>query len=163
MQITDLRAKDLVEEITGEVPEQLQIREDEDPWSITFDRNQPLSVRFDENHVTIAVRGREFTRGDQALRQIIQIAATYQLEAINGRVRLSRLGDLDVTFPTKEGGRLSLQELRDKTFMTNKFEGLFRQEISGEGLALPGRWQQLGDLSLEYVAAEDGWLSLGWN
>ena len=163
MVITDVRAKELVEEVTGEVPEQLQIKPDEDPWSITFDRAQPLTLRFDDDQVTIALRGRQFTRGDQPLRQIIQIAATYRLEAVNGRVRLTRQGDINVTFPGKDTERLSLTELRNKTFMTNKFEGLFRQEISGEGLQLPERWQQLGELTLEYVSAQNGWLSLGWN
>jgi hypothetical protein len=163
MIVTDVRAKELVEEVTGEVPEQLQIQPDEDPWSITFDRSQPLTLRFADNHVTIAVRGRQFTRGDQPLNQIIQIAATYRIEAVDGRVRLTREGDIDVTFPGKETERLSLMELRNKTFMTNKFEGLFRKEFSGEGLQLPERWQQAGDLSLEYVSAQDGWLSLGWN
>ncbi len=163
MVITDVRAKELVEEFTGEVPEQLQIKPDEDPWSITFDRAQPLTLRFDDDHVTIALRGRQFTRGDQPLRQVIQIAATYQIAAVNGRVRLTRQGEINVTFPGKDTERLSLTELRNKTFMTNKFEGLFRQEISGEGLQLPERWQRLGELALEYVSAQNGWLSLGWN
>jgi hypothetical protein len=161
--ITDVRAQELVKEVTGEVPEQLQIKPDEDPWSITFDHIQPLTLGFDRDQVTISLRGRQFTRGGQVLRQVIQIAATYRIETVGGRVRLTRQGDIDVSYPGRENERLSLQDLGNKTFMAGKFEGLFKPEISGEGLELPERWQRLGDLSLDFVAAQDGWLSLGWN
>ena len=163
VRITDVRAQELVQELTGEVPEQLQIKPDEDPWSITFDAIQPLALKFDGNQVTIALRGRQFTRGDQEVRQVMQIAATYNIETADGRIRLTRQGDIDVSYPGRENERLSLQELGNKTFMTGKFEGLFKPEISGEGIKLPDRWQRLGDLALDFVAAHDGWLSLGWN
>lgn len=163
LQLTDVQARDLVQEATGEVPEQLQIKPDEDPWSIMFDRTQPLTLRFHGNQVTIALRGRQFTRGDQELRQVMQVSATYKIETVGGRARLTRQGDLDVSYPGRENDRLSLQELRNKTFMAGKFEGLFKQEFSGEGLKLPERWQKLGDVTLDYIAAQDGWLTLGWN
>ena len=162
--MTDERARDLVQELTGEVPEELEIRQDEDPWSITFDRTQPLTVRFSNNQVVIAIRGRRFTRGDQEVTSVMQIAATYSIEASDGRVKMVRQGDIDVTYPGKrEGQRLSIAELTNKTFMTGKFQGLFKQEILGEGLDLPERWKNLEDLKLDFTSADRGWLSLGWN
>lgn len=162
--MTDVRARDLVKELTGEVPEELEIRQDEDPWSITFDRNQPLTVRFQDNQVVIAIRGRRFTGGGQEVTSVMQIAATYSIQASDGRVKLVRQGELDVTYPDKrEGDRLSIAELTNKTFMTGKFEGLFKEEILGEGLDLPQRWKNLEDLRLEFTATDKGWLSLGWN
>ncbi len=160
--MTDERARDLVKELTGDVPEELEIRQDEDPWSITFDRTQPLSVRFNGNQVVIAIRGRRFTRGDQVVSSVMQIAASYTIEASEGRVMMVRQGDIDVTYPgvTRQ---LSLAELANKTFMTRKFEGLFKQEILGEGLDLPERWRNLEDLQLEFTSTDRGWLSMGWN
>ncbi|MCA9168342.1 MAG: hypothetical protein KDB23_11760, partial [Planctomycetales bacterium] len=162
MTITDERAQELVMELTGDVPEELKIKQDEDPWSITFDLQQPVAVSFNDNQVRIAIRGRKFVRGNQVVRQTTQIAANYQLQIADGRVQLVRQGDIDVSYPDKDGDRLSLTELRNKTFLTNKFEGLFKKELTGEGLKLPDQWANLKDLALGYAAADNGWLSLGW-
>jgi hypothetical protein len=161
--VTDERAQDLVKEATGEVPEELQIKEDEDPWAITFDVQSPVQIELDNDQAMIAIRGRRFLRGEQELRQTIQIAARYQLAIDNGRASLKRIGDVEVTYPDKEGDRLSLAELRNKTFMTNKFEGLFKPEIGGEGIELPDRWAKLRELKLAHISSDNGWLTLGWN
>jgi hypothetical protein len=163
MTITDERAEELVKEATGEVPEELKVKQDEDPWAISFDLRQPVTVKFDQDQVVISIRGRRFRRGDQEVQQITQISATYQLGIHEGRARLTRVGDVEVIYPDKEGDRLSLVELRNKTFLTNKFEGLFKPELGGEGIQLSDRWEKLRDMSLVYVSAQNGWLTLGWN
>jgi hypothetical protein len=162
MTVTDERAQELAKEVTGEVPEELRIKEDEDPWAITFDLQQPVSAVFDGDLVRIAIRARRFLRGDQVVRQTTEIAATYRIQAENGRAKLTRQGEIEVTYPGKESERLSLTELRNKTFLSNKFEGLFKPEFSGEEVKLPARWAKLKDLQLGYVSADKGWLSMGW-
>jgi len=162
MTVTDERAQELVKEATGEVPEELKIKQDEDPWSITFDLQQPLVVTFADQQIRIAIRGRRFVRGDQVNRQTTQIAATYLIKIEEGRARLIRQGEIDVTYPEKEGERLSLTELRNKTFIINKFEGLFKPELGGDEVKVPERWQKLKDLVLVHASADQGWLSLGW-
>src|SRR5690606_25459390 len=104
--VTDERAQQLVKDLTGEIPPELELRQDEDPWAITFDLQTPVHVEFDNNQMLIAIRGRRFTRGDQEVRQTIQIAARYQLGIANGRARLTRVGDVEVTFPERDGERL---------------------------------------------------------
>ena len=162
MTLSDADAAKLAEELTGEVPEELQLKEDEDPWSITFDRRQPVRADFRENRVTLAIRGRRFTRGEQVVNQRMEASATYTIEVADGHVKLVRQGDIDVVYPDKEGDRLSLTELRNKTFMQNKFEGLFKPQFEGEGLPLPERLQQLKALTLAEASAENGWLTLVW-
>lgn len=161
--ITDERARDLVKEVTGEVPPELELKQDEDPWSITFDLQQPVSVELQDNQVTIAIRGRRFTRGEQVVSQTTQIAATYKIEIVDGRAQLVRQGGVDVSFPGKDGDRLSLAELRNKTFFANKFEAFFKPTIAGEGLKLTERWAKLGQMALVHASSQAGWLSLGWN
>jgi hypothetical protein len=161
--VTDERAQDLVKELTGEVPEGLQLKQDEDPWAITFDLQRPLRIELRDDQIVIAIRGRRFLRGDQELRQTTQIAATYQLGIENGRAHLTRVGDIDVSYPDNDGDRLSLTELRNKTFLTNKFESVFKPELSGDGIQLTDRWEKLRDLKLAHISAENGWLTLGWN
>jgi hypothetical protein len=125
---------------------------------------QPLRVEFEDDEVKIAIRGRKFVRGDQVVRQTTQIAASYRIQIQAGRARLVRQGEIEVTYPDKgEGERLSLTELRNKTFLINKFEGLFKPQLDGEGINLSDRWAKLKDLSLEFARAEAGWLSLGWS
>ena len=162
MTVTDERAQELVKEITAEVPEELRIKQDEDPWAITLDLQRPLRIEFDDDKVVIAIRARRFLRGEQEVRKMTQIAATYQLSINNGRAQLRRVGGVEVTYPDKEGDRLSLTELRNKTFMTNKFEGLFKQELGGEGIQLTDRWAKLREMSMKHISADDGWLTLGW-
>lgn len=161
--ITDERAQELVKELTGSVPEELQLKQDEDPWSITFDVQQPLLVEFHDGKLTIAIQARRFTRGEQVVRQVTKIAATYKVAIRNGRIHLQREGDIDVTYPDRpEGQRLSFTELRNKTFMTNKFDSVFKPEITAERTELPQNWAQLQEMQLVYASSNQGWLSLGW-
>lgn len=164
MTITDERAEQLVREATGNVPEGLQVKQDEEPWSITFDLLQPLSVSFHDQQVTIAIRGRRFTRGEQEVRKTTQIAATYDIVSTdNGRSKLVRRGDVEVTYPDNESDRLSLTELRNKTFLVTKFDGLFKPELASEEISLPEQWSKLSDLVLQHISANNGWLTFGWN
>ena len=114
LRVTDRRAASLVEELTGSVPDEFTVEED-DHWSITFDLNQPLRVLFDDNQVTIACQLRQLARGQQAVDRLTRIAATYAVAIQNDRILLTRVGDVSVTYPDiPEEQRLSVTELRDK-------------------------------------------------
>ena len=161
--LSDERLVEIIEEADREVPEELQISDDKDPWSITFAWQQPVTATFDDQTVRIAVRGRKFTRGeDQELKKVMEISARYQLEKAAGGARLVRQGDIEVDFPGREGKRLSVREVTFKTFMKKKFGAMFKSEFAGEGLQLPGRWADIGKLQLVELASQQGWLSLGW-
>jgi hypothetical protein len=152
-----------MEEATGSVPEELQLGEDKAPWSISFDWNRPVTVQFDDHTVMFAIRGRRFTSGDrQPLSRPMEIAARYQMQMTPEGVRLERQGDIDVTYPGREGERQSAVEIFYKTLMRNKFAGLFKPEIIGEGIQLPGRWQRLGKVRLRRLSTGGGWLAAGW-
>ena len=43
-----LRIVELLEEVEADIPEELQIGPDKDPWSITFAQRRPIVVAFDE-------------------------------------------------------------------------------------------------------------------
>jgi len=123
---------------------------------------QPVRIDFDDNQISFAIRGREFTRGDDAVRKSAQIGATYEPTIENGRLKLVRTGDVEVSYPGREGKRLSLTELRNKTFLTNKSEGIFKSEIGGDELKLDGNLDRLNKIKLTHVAANNGWLTLTW-
>jgi hypothetical protein len=160
LNLTDVRLAELVKEATGEVPEELQITEDKDPWSMTFAHDRPISVVFSGNTATIAIHGTRFTRGDQAYPNDMIISAKYKLEQSGNGSKLTRDGEVSADFVNVP--QQSLRQVAFKTFLRRKFEALFKPEIANDGLKLPGRWEAAGKLTLRQLEADKGWLTLGW-
>jgi len=158
--LTDERLVDLVEQLTGSVPEEMAITEEDDPWSITFASERPIDTRFDDQHVTISIRGKRFTRGDQELKKRLVISATYKLERTAQGTKMTRQGDVQIEFVGST--RLSASQVAMKTFMKKRFEDMFKTEIVSDGIELPGKFQQAGKLAIEQLHCDDGWLALGW-
>lgn len=159
--LTDEKLAELLQETTGNVPEELRITEDKDPWSITFSDVRPISVVFTGNTVTIAIHGKRFTRGDQEIKRNMLISAKYKLEPSGNGSKLTREGDVNVEYVDIKG-QLSISQVGFKTFLRSKFSSLFKPEIANDGLKLPGRWERAGKLVLRQMEADKGWLTLGW-
>ena len=158
---TDERIALLAERLTGDIPPALEITRDDPPWSITFANERPLDARFDENRITMFLRARRFTRGDQELRENVEVSAVYEIEKTEGGSRLTRQGDVNVKFG--DAKTLSVGNVAMKTFVRNKFESLFQEKFESEGIALPGRWQMAGKMRLDQLHCGGGWLALGWH
>jgi hypothetical protein len=108
----------------------------------------------------MAIRGRRFTRGDQAISEPIEISAKYTIEKTQTGSKVTRQGEVDVKFLERE--RLSAQQVAFKTFMTRKFEALFKPEIVSEGIVLKGRLEKAGKLQVQEIASDKGWIAIGW-
>jgi hypothetical protein len=167
LELTDEKLAQMMLEATGSVPEELQITEEKEPWSITFAENFPISAAFDGQQVRLAVRANRFTRGrnedgtvDQETKGLVEISATYAIEKTDTGAKLTRQGDLNVDFVGEE--KLSVAQVGTKTFLRRKFGSLFKPEIVGEGLKLKGRWEKAGTLRLADVKADKGWIALAW-
>jgi hypothetical protein len=161
MHLTDEQLAEMIEKQTGEVPEELQISEDKEPWSITFADRQPITAVFGEDTVWLAVQGRAFSRGDTVLREPIKISATYTLKRTDVGITLTRKGDVEVDF-LRSGWRLNIRQVTFKTFMRRKFGAMFKEDFVGEGLKLPGRFEKVGTLKLAQMDSENGWIAVGW-
>ncbi len=104
--LKDERLVEIVKQLTGTVPKELEITQEDDPWSITFAseldaRNPglPIEVRFDDQTAKILIRGKRFTRGDpptDEIRRPIEISATYTIEKLPDRARMVRQGDVQI-------------------------------------------------------------------
>lgn len=162
VKLTDEKLADMLKDATGEVPEELQIGPDKDPWSITFSDQLPISVSLKPDGVTIAIQGRRFTRGDQEIRNAMRIVATYKFERTKEGAKLIRQGDVDVDYINVKGSQ-SISQVTFKTFLRRKFESLMKAEIVSDGIKLPGRWEKGGKLVLDEMQVTPGWLSLTWN
>lgn len=158
--LTDERLEELVEEATGEVPEELRVTQDKDPWSITFSSTAPLQAEFRGQTVKITISGRRFTQGERVIDSPVEISATYQLEKTDGGARLKRQGEVEVEFVRGASGA---QDIALRTLLRKKFAALFSEEKETTGIPLQGRLGDQGQLKLSVMAAENAWLALGWN
>ena len=160
VRMTDVALAEMIEELTGEVPEGLKITPDSEPWAITFASELPIEVRFEDQTVRILIRGRRFERSNQEVRRPTEISATYTVEKLPDRARLVRQGEVQLDFVGRPS--LGAADIAMKTFLQRKFEELFKPEIVSEGLVLPERWQGMGKLVLQQLDCRDAWLALGW-
>lgn len=160
VKLTDERLVEILEERKAEVPEELKITPDTDPWSITFDYVSPIQVAFDNDTVKIGIRGRQFTRGNSEVNRIIAISADYKIEKTEAGTLLTRTGEVVVDFPNQEG--LGAKDLTAKTFLRKKFESVFKQEIVGEGIKLDGQWEKAGTLRISNLSVTPGWFVGTW-
>ncbi|MGE0760265.1 MAG: hypothetical protein AB7F89_19375 [Pirellulaceae bacterium] len=158
--LSDERLIELLTELKAEIPEELQITPDKDPWSITFTNERPVSAVFDGDTVRMAIRGRRFTRGDREVRAVVEISATYRLERSGNGAKLTRQGDLVADYVNRENQ--SVFEITMKSFLRKKFESLFKPEIASDGLMLPEQLRSIGKLHLQQLTSQTGWLVLGW-
>ena len=159
--LTDERLQEIVQNLTGDVPEELAIGQDDDPWSITFAKERPIEARFEQQGFTVWIRGTRFSRGDQEIKRSLVISAKYKMEKGASGIKMNREGEVAVEF-AKSSGTQSVQQVTMRTFMKKKFEKLFKPEIVSDGLALPGNFQGTGKFRLQQMQCAEGWLALGW-
>lgn len=166
MTLTDEKLAELLQEMAGEVPEELKIGEDKDPWSITFATEHPVQVTFTDKNLTVVVNGRRFTRGEgnsrREIRDPARIVATYTVAKTASGGKLTRQGEVEVEYTNLKGSQ-SATQIAFKTFLRRKFDSLFKAEIASEGIQLKGRWENAGKLLVQDIQLSPGWIVLGWN
>ena len=149
-------------ELRGELPERFKSEEGKEPWSITFPPRRPITFKFDDDLMSVTIRGQSFTTGDRPLRSM-NISATYRLERISRGLRAVRQGDLTIVPPPHiwDGKRrFSAQEQSLRNLLERRMSKLLSEEFLIEDLILPGRWEAAGTLLPVQLAVDDGWLLL---
>lgn len=158
--LTEEELQQSVTDLLGKLPESLESDPDRDPWSITFARSQPLTVKFDDAEIEITIRGQRYTSGERDFRAM-NVTAKYKYEIDGPGIKLTRQGDLNIVPPGKPRP-LSGREITLRTLLEKRFGKLFEPEVKYEGLVLPGRWREAGILDLKQITAENGWMALAW-
>jgi hypothetical protein len=158
--LTEEEMQKRVIEMRGSLPDSLKSEEDRDPWSITFARSQPVTVKFADGGIQITIRGQRYTSGDRDFRAM-NVTAAYKFQIDGPGIKLVRQGDLTIV-PPGEPRRLSGKEITLRTLLEKRFGKLFEPEVKYEGLILPGRWREAGILDLKQAAADKGWFVLAW-
>ncbi|MDE0816720.1 MAG: hypothetical protein OSA92_03615, partial [Pirellulaceae bacterium] len=110
----------------------------------------------------IAIQGQQFRDGKQLITEPIRIAATYNVEKTATGMHLQREGDVAVDFLARK--TLTVLQVATKTVMSKKFNALFKDDIVGQGgIKLPGDWENAGNLILQQLIANNGWLMLSYD
>jgi hypothetical protein len=157
------RMKLLIESIAGEVPERLKPNPDEEPFSITFADNDPISVSFAKDVVSFTVRGKAFTSGDKAY-DGMNITGHYKLAPTGHGIKATREGDFEIYppgFVRGSGQKLALRETVLKNILVKKFNQLLPTEVVREGAPLEGELAKLGTIYIAQVKADGDWLVVG--
>ncbi len=160
--MTDIGLADAMDNWRGEVPQELQVTEDSEPWDITFASRRPVLLSINNDKLSITLRGVRFTARNRAMNEPMHISAVYKVNRKDGAVRLIRDGDVAITFPD-QGGKLSVRYLTLRKFWQTKFDALFEPQLDDLSLRLRGAWESAGPLKLTALSAGDnGWVSLAW-
>ena len=158
------------DDLKTEVPEDLKVTDDKEPWAIRFARELPVRAKFNGGKLWLAIRANQFDRGQDskdepynvALRELIEISAEYTIERTEKGATLRRVGDVVVSFPNAKEGERSTRRTAASAFLRLKFRNLFKEEFVGEGLAFKGRWEKAGKLQLQELKSDAAWLTVGW-
>ena len=142
-------------------------------WSITFSRNRPIQIEFDDNQFRLVVKGRRFKQpGRRAFVKSLQIQLAFKMIRVKDKIRLVRDGEAKVVHENedeKDGASVAFV-----TFLSRK---LNEQSEGGMGsdLELPPNLIPLDEipemsdnpvakkLRLVEFRSSDGWLQAGWN
>jgi len=161
------------DELKREVPEELQISEDKEPWAIRFANDLPALVKFRDGGVWMAIRTEGVYRGETSpggpyrliSSELTEISANYTIEKTQAGATLKRMGDVVIRFPSRANPEQRLVSRGDfavATLLSKKFGAMFKEEFVGEGLKMQGEWARAGTLKLQDIRSEGAWLRVGW-
>jgi hypothetical protein len=154
--------QDKVIEWRGKLPEQLKSDADKDPWSITFAKSRPVTVKFTDEGVQIIIRGQRYTSGERDFRAM-NVTADYKIKPSGASFKMVRDAELHIVPPNFAAGKtLSGPQVALKTLLQKKFGKLFEPEVKLETLTLSGRWEEAGPLDLKQLQSSGGWLVMAW-
>lgn len=162
LSLSDAELRMALMELLDQVPVQFEPIPGDDPWTIMFDRDRPVEVRFAGGGLQITIRGRRYRTGEQ-LHPAMNISASYKIVHDASGFRAVREGGLEVVPPgLAPGQRIGTRQQIIRTLIIRRFERIFEEEFPLEALELPGRWSRLGGLPVAQVESDGGWLTIAW-
>jgi hypothetical protein len=156
--------KIIVVELLGKLPDQMQDDEERDPFSITFDSDEPVTLRIQDDAVAVTVRGASYTSGTKVY-DAMNVTARYKIEKGEFGTITATRGDLEIIppgFVPGGGKKLSLRQIVLIDLLRRRFGKMFEETIYLDGLELSGNWKKVGKMPLTQMTTARGWMALGW-
>jgi len=154
-----------LKDVLGHVPEEFKPDQQDQPWAINFAPDVPITCDFLDNQFRISVRGRRYVRGDNAY-PAMNVTVVYNIVRAGDTIKAVRQGGLQIfppDFVPGKGERLSGRQLVIRDLLARRFGKVFKEELVGKGIELPGNWKKAGRLMPVAMTAKDGWLTVSWN
>jgi hypothetical protein len=153
----------MIIDLTGKPPERSP-EDAKEPWSVTFADYNPITLLVDDTTVAVTVRGTRYTAGKRKL-EAMNVTARYRLERDQGRLKATRVGDLEIfppDFVPGRGQQLSTSQTVVRRMLQRRLGKLLHEEFIVEGLELKENFAALGPLPFSQLVVDDGWLLIGW-
>lgn len=158
----DEKAKEMVKELLGKIPEAWQEQDEKGAGTITFADENPVTLLIDNNQVTLTLRAKGFTRGERTY-EAMNITAAYKVDKTDGGILATRQGELDILPPNfVKGRRLSLPQTVLRNLLKKTFGKIFTEQIVSHGIEFQGELAKLGKLEVDEFSADDGWVAISW-
>ena len=151
----------LMNTMTGSQPRPLWVHDRAERWSVTFTRERPIVAQFDDERIHLTLRLDGLTRGEEHFTHPIEIAARFRPQITVEGPALIRDGELAIKFGD---GVAAEDEMRQRQFLTRKFDAVLQPEIRFYGLVPPagGQIGRLRALHLDRFDAQEGWFTLAY-
>ncbi len=162
--VTQEKLEALLVDLLGKVPEGFATDADQEPWSITLDRVEPVTLRFVDNGFHLTIRGERYTSGDGRY-DAMNVAAKYQFDQGSTGLVLRRTEELEILppkFDPSSGQKLGIRQTTLRNLLKRRFSKIFKTEIAVEGFALPQQFRELGSFLATQHQTAGGWLVLAW-
>ncbi|MEZ6070491.1 MAG: hypothetical protein R3C10_09520 [Pirellulales bacterium] len=131
-------------------------------WAIQFADQQPLTVEFGDDQLTLKIRGQKFVSNGRSY-SAMDVTARYQLVNDGDTVKAVRQGDLEILPPDYEPGkRLQVRQITLKQLLERRLGRMLTEEIVPEPMTMTGELAGVGALRLGRLTTQNGWLAAGW-
>ena len=150
--------------LLGKVPERFQDEDKSEPWTITLADRDPFAATFQNDLITVHLRGKAYAKGNNQYPSM-NVTAVYKPQRTPQGVKLIRQGPVEIYPPGFEPGKgetLSGREQVLRSLLTKRFNKIFDAEMVPKPLEFQGNWKKAGQLGLVDVKAQGGWLVLAW-
>ena len=153
-----------ISELLGYVPERLKPDPDQEPWTIVFARQQPISVSFGDGGFNITLRGQEYFKGDKGYPGM-NVSATYKFVKEGDVFKAIRQGDLQIFPPgfVPGHGQIGVRHQVIRKLLERRVGKMLQPELVAKGITPSGkRGAAIGKLYPVEMDAQNGWLVVGW-
>lgn len=154
-------AEEMSKKANGKIADELK-DENEKNWSITFDEERPIVVRFRNDTVKITIHGTEFT-SDKTVYPAMDISATYKVVPGKPDAKLVRQGGVEIFPPGFQEGKdqLSTSQQSLRRILERRMAKTFKEEIPLKPIKMGDPTKKEVLLYITQAASGMGWLQLG--
>jgi hypothetical protein len=164
MRLSDEMLQRTAKDLLGTVPERLKPDQNQDPFTIVFPKEQPITVSLADNGLTVTLRGQEYLVGERTRRSATNVMASYKFVKTEQGFKAVRQGELQFFAPGKRpGSPRGAGQQAEWMALQRKFGKIFAPEILFKGFTPEGKLAAAGKFVPVEVSARDGWLIVGWS